>query len=603
MKLRALLIPALVAAGLTAGQAATMQAQQSQAGQLIATARANMNSLLFDAAVTLLKQALDSAAGATSTERVRALVLLCAADLNLNQPDAARAAAAAALAIEPQERVDSLDEFSGDLVPLFRELRPPAPATLEIRGLPVGAELKVDGVVWTKRSDEVSAGTHVLEVSARGYVSMRDSVVVDPSLPTVRTLSLTPAAPAQLSVSSVPWGIVYVDSVPVGETPVFDYMLPSGAYAVSVRNAAGSVLHQQRVQLQPGRPTNLGTLGTPPRPAGRSSVFGQPDALFYALQLDSALKAYRALAADTVALPSPELRARAATRVGVIYYAMAAGRKNPSDRDSARAAFELAYRLAAAVQPDPAETGNDLLAFVDSVRAVVLVLSVSVRADTVVPLHGGHIGVAISTSHGANAVVTVTRTDSGAAPVYTRTLVTSPEGATTDWDLRSPDGGVVPDGHYRLRVTASDAAGQGAPADVRLLTIAWERPDTAPLPPPLAASAFAPETRELNSGPASALLVGALIGAATLALPSVAGNSTLNKGLGTDGGAYIAAGASVLAGVIAFLAGHRVVPLPENVAANQRMRAQDEARRTAIVQNNARARENIRAHVRVEAAP
>jgi hypothetical protein len=603
MTRRAFTIAALVLAGLAAGRATQLRAQQSQAAQLISSARTNMGVLEWGAAATLLRQALDSTGGATRAERVRALVLLCAVELNNNRTDSARAAAQAALAIEPRERVDSLDAFSADLVPMFRDLRPAVPASLEIRGLPAGALLTVDGTAWTDLKHEVPAGMHRIEASARGYVTVHDSVSVDPSLPTIRTIVLSPAEPGRLSVSSVPWGLVYLDSEPVGETPLFDRTFPSGKYALTIRNSAGNVLQQQQVQLQPGSPTNLGTFGRPSSPTGRSPALARPDSLFYALQLDSALRLYRALARDTAALATAELRAAAATKVGVIFYAMATGRRIAADRDSAGSAFESAYRLAPSVTLDPTETGNEILAFTDSVRASVLVLNLTVPPDTLVPLRGGHVILAFSTSHSARVVATVERPQAGLSPIFSRTSAASANSTAIEWDLRSPDGQLVPDGRYRLQVSASDAAGRNAPPQVRFLSIAWEHPDTTPVPPPLAPSAFAPETERLKMGPPMALLMGALLGGATAVLPSLVGNATLNKGMATDGGVYIAAGTAALAGIVAFLGGHRERPLPANVAANQRLRTEHETRRTTIAQANGRARENVRAHVRAEAAP
>jgi alpha-tubulin suppressor-like RCC1 family protein len=67
---------------------------------------------------------------------------------------------------------------------------PTSRGVLELRGLPDSARVLVDGVVWTDRRRQVNIGTRRIEVSAPGYWTYRDSVVVDSGAVVIRDLSL-----------------------------------------------------------------------------------------------------------------------------------------------------------------------------------------------------------------------------------------------------------------------------------------------------------------------------------------------------------------------------------------------------------------------------
>jgi hypothetical protein len=159
----------------------------------------------------------------------------------------------------------------------------------------------------------------------------------------------------------------------------------------------------------------------------------------------------------------------------------------------------------------------------------------------------------------------------------------------------------VPPGRYRISATAVDSAGVISPAVARVIVVSRVQADTQALPPPLPRSAFLPEATSVTHRSASGLLIGAGLGAAVALLPSALGRPELNSGLGSDGTAYLVAGSVTVAGVIAFLTGGRERhPLPENVRHNEALRQQDAANRAAIVEANARARENAQVRVRLE---
>jgi hypothetical protein len=97
------------------------------------------------------------------------------------------------------------------------------------------------------------------------------------------------------------------------------------------------------------------------------------------------------------------------------------------------------------------------------------------------------------------------------------------------------------------------------------------------------------------------LLLGVGLGAAAAFLPSALGRPELNKGLGSDGTAYLVGGSVAIAGVIAFISGgSERHPLPDNVRRNAELRQQDAASRAAVEAANARARENAPVRVRLE---
>ena len=61
---------------------------------------------------------------------------------------------------------------------------------LELRGLPSGARVTVDGMEWHAVRQEVAPGMHRIEVRARGYDGFRDSIVVDVGTTAVRDVQM-----------------------------------------------------------------------------------------------------------------------------------------------------------------------------------------------------------------------------------------------------------------------------------------------------------------------------------------------------------------------------------------------------------------------------
>jgi hypothetical protein len=228
-----------------------------------------------------------------------------------------------------------------------------------------------------------------------------------------------------------------------------------------------------------------------------------------------------------------------------------------------------------------------------------LVVQVALPVDTTLAIADGRLPISPVPSRKARAVVAVAPADAPAAVLWTDTL---PAGATGSlgWNLRGRDGALVPPGRYAVLTTAMDSSGGISQTVERVVVLSRAAADTQVPSAPLEPSAFAPETLRITHGSPTAILFGVGLGAAAALLPSALGRPELNKSLAGDGTAYVVAGSVTLAGLVGFLAGHRVQPLPENARRNAQLRQQDAANREAIATANARARENAAVRVQLE---
>ena len=232
---------------------------------------------------------------------------------------------------------------------------------------------------------------------------------------------------------------------------------------------------------------------------------------------------------------------------------------------------------------------------------VQLTVTAEVPRDTTLSAEGNLLPITLVLSRLARGIVTVSPADAPTVIVWGDTLPAGVSGAL-GWNLHDQNGNVVPSGRYALRVTAMDSVGEVSPTIERGLVVARTEADTQPLPPPLAPSAFEPETRPLKRASPSVLLIAAGFGAAAALLPSALGRTELSQGLSGDGTAYVVAASVTAAGLAGFLGGHRVQPMPENALRNAELRQRDEASRAAIRAANALARESAPVRVRLEGA-
>jgi hypothetical protein len=282
---------------------------------------------------------------------------------------------------------------------------------------------------------------------------------------------------------------------------------------------------------------------------------------------------------------------------------------------SARQSFRRALQLNPAERVDSLEflEPEQLLREFNAERAAVVLavapaaapaveplkVDLGLPADTILAMLDGRLPITATPSRKARTVVAVAPADAPTAVLWTDTL---PAGATgaLGWALRARDGTLVQPGRYAVLATALDSAGGISQTVERVVAISRVPADTQPLPPALTSSSFAPETLHIRHGSPVGLLLGAGLGAAAAFLPGALGRPELNKGLASDGTAYVVAGSVTVAGLIGFLAGHRVEPLPENALKNAELRRQDASTRAAITAANARARDEAPIRVRLE---
>src|SRR5689334_24174954 len=121
------------------------------------------------------------------------------------------------------------------------------------------------------------------------------------------------------------------------------------------------------------------------------------------------------------------------------------------------------------------------------------------------------------------------------------------------------------------------------PLDLRI-----ERPDTLAWPAPLPDAALLPE-RAGGRSAVRALLGGAVLSGAVIALPSVVGGSG-----GPSGSRVAVAGTVGIAGVLGYLLHRPGRPLPANIRANQARRGAWQQVVTTVTAENERRRSDIR---------
>ena len=243
-------------------------------------------------------------------------------------------------------------------------------------------------------------------------------------------------------------------------------------------------------------------------------------------------------------------------------------------------------------------TAKDIASARQALRRA-LQLSPTERVDSLEFLEPEFLLREFNSERAAIVIVTVAPADAPTAVLWDDTLPAGASGSL-GWGLRSRDGALVPPGRYAVLVTAMDSAGGISQTIERVVVVSRVSADTQALPPPLAPAAFAPETLQIRRGSPAAILLGVGLGAAAAFLPSALGRPELNKGLAGDGTAYVVAGGATVAGLVGFLAGHRVRPLPENALRNAELRRRDALSRVQIAAANAQARESAPVRVRLE---
>jgi hypothetical protein len=300
-------------------------------------------------------------------------------------------------------------------------------------------------------------------------------------------------------------------------------------------------------------------------------------------------------------------------RANVLYGIAQLSRGNPT---AARRAFRVALQLSPTERVDSLEflEPENLLREFNAERQAVapavapaaqapvvarLTVQVDVPADTVLAARDDRLPIVPRPSRHATATLAVSPADAPTVVLWSDTLRAGASGAL-GWNLRARDGTLVPPGRYALRATAMDSTGEVSPTIERVLVVTRAEPDTQPLPPVLGPSAFEPETLRLKHSSPAVLLVGVGLGAAAALVPEALARGDLNEGRAKDGTQLVIAGSVTLAGIVGFLAGHRVQPMPEAARRNAELRQRDAANRQTIAHANAQARANAPVRVRLE---
>lgn len=286
------------------------------------------------------------------------------------------------------------------------------------------------------------------------------------------------------------------------------------------------------------------------------------------------------------------------------YTLLAIAHLSRSDRTSARAAFEQALGMDAALRVDTLVVlHSDIrLVFAEAraalgiTGAATLSVSMNTPMDTTVPVASGRLLIEVRPTFRARVVLVVSLADA-LAPTWTDTaLVGGVE--TREWDLRSMSGTVVAPGRYSLRATASAALGQMMSQAVeRILIVSRVPVDTQPLP---MAPSILPESIQVRGGTPGSVGLGLAFGAAAALLPSFLGNSALKASADVNVAAYAVAGGVSLTGIIGLFAGHRWRPLPANAALNLEQRRSHQSRLEEVAASNRRARDGADVRIRVE---
>ncbi len=238
---------------------------------------------------------------------------------------------------------------------------------------------------------------------------------------------------------------------------------------------------------------------------------------------------------------------------------------------------------------------DGLVAVVEAERARLLLVTLEIPRDTILPLQSGVFQLAARTNRRAQVSVSIATEAGAIAYSESKPVVGS---AILEWGLRMVDGSPVSPGKYKLYLAARDSGGEAALPIQETLVIESMPIDTQPFPSRLEPSVFMPESASVSTGRQPAFLArGLLLGAAAGLLSSLGpGGSN-----GPDAKSYVVGGAIAVTGIVGFFSEHRVMrSVPVNIEHNRELRQQDTQRREEIARSNARSRATPRLRIRIE---
>jgi hypothetical protein len=232
---------------------------------------------------------------------------------------------------------------------------------------------------------------------------------------------------------------------------------------------------------------------------------------------------------------------------------------------------------------------------------VVLLLTVIVPSDTTVAAADARLPITLIPNSQSRVVTSIALPSAPAVALWADTQSTSSR-RRIDWPMRKADGSVWAEGSYVLRAHAVDTVGQMT-TEERIVRIARVPVDTQAHPAPLAATAFAPESRPAATRTGPRLATGGALALLVAIAPSMLGSPDLNSGVSGDPTSFAVAGGVALGSVIGFVKGRKPQPLTANIAKNRTLRENDRQQRATIIAANAEARSKAPVRVTTMRAP
>lgn len=258
-------------------------------------------------------------------------------------------------------------------------------------------------------------------------------------------------------------------------------------------------------------------------------------------------------------------------------------------RSEAAGHFRSAVLLDTRYRPDSLFFPPEIIRLYDEALQTTKAVFVEVERVSAFIAGEGSLKATIVPSSFHEITVTIARSNGN----IVRQLYAGPirEGLSVEWDGRGADRQPVSSGTYRLdvasRVTSDEVLRRfRVPLDVTASPADTLRHTNAPPD-----SLLAPE-RESGPKRVGPLVAGVALGAWAVMLPDLAGGDD------ASGTRYFVGAALSAASIYGFLRSGRGAPIPANVAANERMRAQWRERSAQIAADNARRRQAVELLVR-----
>jgi len=294
----------------------------------------------------------------------------------------------------------------------------------------------------------------------------------------------------------------------------------------------------------------------------------------------------RALAFEPPRALEREQRLRAFTYLGAAEHFG----QNPT---AAVRRFRSAVLLDTRYRPDSLQFPPEIIRLYSEALQTTKAVTVSVEPLSAFVAGQDGMSLTIVPSSFHEVTVTIARAN-GTQPVQ---LYEGPirQALTMRWDGYGADGRPVRSGEYRLEV-ASRVTSDQVLRSVRIpLNVSVTPVDTLPHNPTPPDSLLAPERGEGHRqvGP---LLGGIGLGAWAVLVPTLAGGDE------PSGGRFLVGAALSAASIAGFFQSGRGAPIPSNVAANERLRAQWHERSARAAAENAERRQGVQVVVRAGAA-